>query len=70
MKPDEVKRSYEFGPFRLDPEDRTLSRDGELVPLTIKAFDTLLVLVENAGHLLAKGRADAARLARDRGRRK
>ena len=54
MKPDEVKRSYEFGPFRLDPEDRTLSRDGELVPLTIKAFDTLLVLVENAGQLLSK----------------
>lgn len=54
MKPDEVKRSYEFGPFRLDPEDRTLSRDGELVPLTIKAFDTLLVLVENAGSLLPK----------------
>jgi len=47
VKPDEVKRSYEFGPFRLDPEDRTLSRDGELVPLTIKAFDTLLALVEN-----------------------
>jgi DNA-binding winged helix-turn-helix (wHTH) protein len=54
VKPDEVKRSYEFGPFRLDPEDRTLSRDGELVPLTIKAFDTLLVLVENAGQLLSK----------------
>lgn len=54
MKPDEVKRSYEFGPFRLNPEDRTLSRDGELVPLTIKAFDTLLVLVENAGQLLSK----------------
>ena len=54
MKPEEVKRSYEFGPFRLDPEERTLSRNGELVPLTLKAFDTLLVLVENAGHLLPK----------------
>jgi DNA-binding winged helix-turn-helix (wHTH) protein/TolB-like protein/Flp pilus assembly protein TadD len=54
VKPEEIKRSYEFGPFRLDPEERTLSRSGELVPLTIKAFETLLVLVENAGHLLPK----------------
>jgi DNA-binding winged helix-turn-helix (wHTH) protein/TolB-like protein/tetratricopeptide (TPR) repeat protein len=51
---EEVNRSYEFGPFRLDPQDRTLSRDGELVPLTMKAFDTLLVLVENAGRLISK----------------
>jgi DNA-binding winged helix-turn-helix (wHTH) protein len=54
VKSDEVKRSYEFGPFRLDPQDRTLLRDGELVPLTIKAFDTLLVLVENAGRVISK----------------
>jgi DNA-binding winged helix-turn-helix (wHTH) protein/TolB-like protein len=50
----ELKRLYEFGPFRLDPEERRLVRDGEPVPLTPKAFDTLLVLVENSGHVLAK----------------
>ena len=50
----EIKRLYEFGPFRLDPEERRLVRDGEPVPLTPKAFDTLLVLVENSGHVLAK----------------
>lgn len=54
MKSNEVRRSYEFGPFRLDPEERILSRDGQLVPLTIKAFDTLLVMVEDAGRVISK----------------
>ncbi len=45
---------YEFGAFRLDPDERLLLRDGEPVDLTPKAFDTLLVLVENSGHLLRK----------------
>ena len=45
---------YEFGAFRLDPDERLLLRDKERVELTPKAFDTLLVLVENSGHLLRK----------------
>jgi TolB-like protein/DNA-binding winged helix-turn-helix (wHTH) protein/Tfp pilus assembly protein PilF len=45
---------YEFGPFRLDPLKRRLSRDGELVRLTPKAFDLLLVLVEDAGRTVEK----------------
>jgi DNA-binding winged helix-turn-helix (wHTH) protein/uncharacterized protein HemY len=45
---------YEFGPFQLDPSERLLSRKGEVVPLTPKAFDTLFVLVVNSGRLLAK----------------
>ncbi len=48
------KRLYEFGPFRLDPSERLLLRDGNPLPLTPKAFDTLLVLVENSGHLVDK----------------
>jgi DNA-binding winged helix-turn-helix (wHTH) protein/TolB-like protein/Tfp pilus assembly protein PilF len=36
----------EFGPFRLDLEGRRLLREGTLVPLTPKAFETLAVLVE------------------------
>ena len=32
---------YEFGPFRLDPVERLLLRDGDLVPLTPKAFDLI-----------------------------
>ncbi len=37
---------YEFGPFCLDPGKRLLLRDGELLPLRPKAFDTLLVLFQ------------------------
>lgn len=45
---------YEFGPFRLDAAERLLSRDGEAVPLSPKAFDLLLALVERQGRLLEK----------------
>jgi TolB-like protein/DNA-binding winged helix-turn-helix (wHTH) protein/Tfp pilus assembly protein PilF len=45
---------YEFGPFRLEPAERKLLRDSEIVELTPKAFDTLLLLVRNSGRLLGK----------------
>ena len=45
---------YEFGPFRVDADERRLLRDGEVVPLTPKVFDVLLVLVQNSGHILSK----------------
>ena len=45
---------YEFGPFRLDPGRRLLLRDVEPLPLRPKAFDTLLVLVQNSGRVLNK----------------
>jgi Tol biopolymer transport system component/DNA-binding winged helix-turn-helix (wHTH) protein len=48
------KEVYEFGPFRVDVAERLLIREGQNVPLTPKAFDTLLVLVENRGRLLEK----------------
>jgi DNA-binding winged helix-turn-helix (wHTH) protein/TolB-like protein/Tfp pilus assembly protein PilF len=47
---------YEFGPFRLDAEKRTLLRDGSLVPLAPKAFDLLVVLVSHSGQALEKDR--------------
>jgi TolB-like protein/DNA-binding winged helix-turn-helix (wHTH) protein/Tfp pilus assembly protein PilF len=50
----EGKHFYEFGPFRLDPAERSLLRDGKAVPLTPKAFELLVLLVENRGHLLKK----------------
>jgi TolB-like protein/DNA-binding winged helix-turn-helix (wHTH) protein/Tfp pilus assembly protein PilF len=50
----ETPRLYEFGPFRLDPTERKLLRGNEIVALTPKAFDTLLLLVRNSGHLLEK----------------
>jgi len=45
---------FAFGPFHLDPAQRLLFRDAEVVSLTPKALDTLLVLVENRGRLLTK----------------
>jgi DNA-binding winged helix-turn-helix (wHTH) protein/TolB-like protein len=50
----QVKHFYEFGPFRLEPEERQLLRQGKAVPLTPKAFDVLLVLLEHSGHLMDK----------------
>src|SRR5215207_2252729 len=50
----EGKRLYEFGPSLLDPAERVLMREGQPVPLTPKAFDLLVLLVENGGHLLGK----------------
>ena len=41
--------NYEFGPFRVDVRERALRRNGELVPLTPKVFDILLVLVQSSG---------------------
>jgi len=49
-----VQHLYEFGPFRIDPAERLLLRSGEPVPLTVKAFDTLLILIQNSGHLVEK----------------
>jgi DNA-binding winged helix-turn-helix (wHTH) protein len=48
------KRSYEFGSFRLDPAEYVLLRDGQIIPLTPKVFELLLVLVENSGHVVGK----------------
>ena len=45
---------FEFGPFRLDPEESSLTREGTPVLLTPKALATLKYLVENAGRLVDK----------------
>ena len=45
---------YDFGPFRLDARQHHLSRQGRVVPLTPKAFETLLVLVRNCDQLVEK----------------
>ena len=49
-----TKRIYEFGPYRLDSEEKVLTRDGQAVPIQPKDLETLLVLVERAGHLVNK----------------
>ena len=45
---------YDFDGFRLDPAEKVLWKDGEVVSLTPKAFDTLVILVEKSGHLVEK----------------
>jgi DNA-binding winged helix-turn-helix (wHTH) protein/TolB-like protein/Tfp pilus assembly protein PilF len=51
---DQETRYYEFGPFRLSVTDRLLMRDDRVVSLTPKVVDTLILLVENSGHVLTK----------------
>ena len=45
---------YEFGPFRVDESERLLLRGEDVVPLTPKAFEMLLVLVQSSGHVFTK----------------
>jgi len=48
---------YEFGDFRLDAAKRLLRRrDGTMVPLTPRVFDTLLYMVEHHDTVLGKER--------------
>jgi DNA-binding winged helix-turn-helix (wHTH) protein len=45
---------FHLGDFRLDPNERQLLRGDSLVRLSPKAFDVLVALVQNAGHLITK----------------
>jgi TolB-like protein/DNA-binding winged helix-turn-helix (wHTH) protein len=45
---------YQFGEFSLDAQRRVLKRGGETVSLTPKAFDVLLLLIQNAGRVVSK----------------
>ena len=45
---------FEFGPFRLEKSPPALYRGEEFIPLTPKALDTLMLLVEESGHIVTK----------------
>jgi DNA-binding winged helix-turn-helix (wHTH) protein len=47
-------RFYEFGEFRLDAHKRVLLKKGELVHLTHRVFEVLLVLIQNRERVLDK----------------
>jgi DNA-binding winged helix-turn-helix (wHTH) protein/TolB-like protein/Flp pilus assembly protein TadD len=47
-------RFYEFNDFRLDAVNRILLRQGKPVQLTAKAFDLLLLLIQNSGQVISK----------------
>ena len=48
------KHLYRFGSYSLDAEERVLLRNGQPVTLPPKDLETLLVLVERAGHIVEK----------------
>ncbi|MBA4122735.1 MAG: winged helix-turn-helix domain-containing protein [Acidobacteria bacterium] len=50
----QTNKIYEFGKFRLDPDERLLFDGKNTIALAPKVFDTLLLLVENGGHALGK----------------
>jgi eukaryotic-like serine/threonine-protein kinase len=50
----EPKVVYEFGPFRMDPNKQVLLRNGQVVVVTPKAFETLLVLVRRSREVVSK----------------
>jgi DNA-binding winged helix-turn-helix (wHTH) protein/pimeloyl-ACP methyl ester carboxylesterase len=45
---------FEFGPFRLNPAERLLVRGEQVIALSPKVFETLVLLVRNSGHLMNK----------------
>jgi TolB-like protein/DNA-binding winged helix-turn-helix (wHTH) protein len=49
-----AKHLYGFGSYRLDAVERVLLRDGQPVTLPPKDLETLLALVERAGHIVEK----------------
>ena len=50
----EKKHLYEFGSFRVDPDRSVLLRGSDPVPLTAKAFETLLVLIRHNQETVSK----------------
>lgn len=52
--PQNAGKFYEFANFRLDVSRKILLRDGTPIALTPKVFDTLEILIENAGNLIEK----------------
>ena len=47
--------TLEAGPVRMDVERHTVSVGGEAVPLPLKEFDLLELLLRNAGRVLTRG---------------
>lgn len=45
---------YHFGPYRFEPSERRLTRDGDVISLTPKCFDVLSLLVQHRGHVVEK----------------
>src|SRR6185437_8369623 len=48
------KPIYEFGPFRLEPDEHRVFKEGQALGLSPQLFDLLVLLVEDADHLLTQ----------------
>ena len=46
--------SYQFGEFRIDLENRLLTRQGQLVPIRSRLFDVLMFLVKHRGEVVTR----------------
>ncbi len=51
---EQTKVLYEFGRFRCDPGEHLLLRNGRPLPLSPKAFEILVVLIQSNGRLMTK----------------
>ena len=58
--PKAAKHFYSFGAFRLYVAERELFRGDEPVTLSLKTFDTLLLLLRRHGHVVDKDELMAA----------
>src|SRR3990172_1092994 len=54
VKQERAARCYEFGPYVVDVAKSVLLRDGEIVPIGLKAFEVLLALIQHQGEVLKK----------------
>src|SRR5262245_36328769 len=54
VRQERITPFYEFGPFRVDAVKCVLLRDDEVVPLSLKAFEILLLLIEHRGQMVEK----------------
>jgi DNA-binding winged helix-turn-helix (wHTH) protein/tetratricopeptide (TPR) repeat protein len=49
-----LQRTYEFGPFRVDPSARSLTRDGKPIAVAPKAFDVLTFLIRHRDEVVSR----------------
>jgi DNA-binding winged helix-turn-helix (wHTH) protein/TolB-like protein len=49
-----LRHFYEFGPFRLEPDEQLLVSNSQPVPIAPKYFELLVFLVQNCGRLVTK----------------
>ncbi|MGE4275986.1 MAG: response regulator transcription factor [Lawsonibacter sp.] len=54
IPPQEERRPIQIGEIRLDPESRTVERNGEPVELSTREFDLLAYLMSHAGKTLSR----------------